>query len=53
VLIKIINYTIDYNLVKHFVRAIKQIGEFYALIDKGNTALFYYDQARLAAILFN
>ena len=48
-LIKILNYAIDFKLSWQFLRTIKQLAEFYIIMNKNSLALFYFDQARLCS----
>ena len=52
-LIKLLNYSIDYNLPYHLLRSIKQIAEFYVLTNKNNFALFYFHQSMICALMLN
>ena len=53
VLIKILNYSIDYNMKELFIGSLKRLAEFYIMCCELNAAFFYYNQIRESAILLN
>jgi hypothetical protein len=46
VIIKLLNYTVDLNLIYHFTKALIIIAEFYFQCGKTHESLFYYNEAK-------
>ncbi len=46
-------YSIDMDLPAHFTLSIKIIAEIHYEIGKTNEAIFYFNQARIAALLLS
>ena len=46
IVITLLNYTVDLNLVEQFTVTFKILGDFYIQCGKINEALFYYNETR-------
>jgi hypothetical protein len=51
VIVRLLNYTVDYNLPEQFLRALKMLADLHFLTDQNSQALFYYDQTREGCLL--
>ena len=51
IIITLLNYTVDLNLVDQFSIALKSLADFYLQCGKINEALFYYNETRESALL--
>jgi len=51
VIVRLLNYAVDYNLGEQFLRALKLLADLHYLIDQNSQAFFYYDQTREGCLL--
>ena len=51
IVITLLNYTVDLNLVDQFTVTLKILADFYIQCGKVNEALFYYNETRESALL--
>jgi uncharacterized membrane protein YkgB len=46
VIIRLLNFSVDFNVPEQFLRALKFLADFHFHTDKIEEAVFYYDQTR-------
>lgn len=49
--IKLLNYAVDFNLPEQLLRSLKMLADLYLLTDNISQAFFYYNQAREGSLL--
>ena len=53
IIVTLLNYTVDLNLVEQFTVTLKVLADFYIQCGKVNEALFYYNETRESALLLD
>jgi hypothetical protein len=53
VIIRLLNFSVDFNVPEQFLRALKFLADFHLHTDKIEQAVFYYDQTREACLLLD
>jgi hypothetical protein len=53
VIVRLLNYAVDFNLPEQLLRALKMLADLYFLTDNLSQAFFFYNQTREGCLLLS